>query len=112
MMEEAHQPPGEVSVRQARQSCSPHHQAGDFYGPEGRPASFWVTSKEGTHKYWRVYPQPILKQEEKVLGSSWVHFFAEVFYYPQRDVFPTITHCLELSSLPFYIQCSFLFPAR
>ena len=112
MMEEVHQPLGEVSVRQARRSCSPHRQAGDLYDPEGRRASFWVTSKGGTHKYWRVYPQPILKQEEKVLSSSWVHFFAEVFYYAQRDIFPTITHFLEFSFLPFYIQCSCLFPAR
>lgn len=75
----------EVSGRQAQQSCSSYQQTGDFNDPEGRPAAFWVTSKGGTCKYWRIYPQPILKQAENVLSSSGVHFFVEVFYHPQRE---------------------------
>lgn len=81
MMEGAHQPLQEFSARGMWQSCMPHHDGREFYDPEGRPASFWVTSKVGTHKCCRVYPQPTRKLEEKVLSLSWGHFFGEVFYY-------------------------------
>lgn len=110
VMEGAHWPLQEFSARGGWCSCMPHHDGREFYDPKGRPASFWVTSKVGAHWYCRVYPQPTCKLEENVLSLSWGHFFGEVFYY--LPTFPTTVQCLGLCSLPFYIQCRFLFPAR
>lgn len=101
----------EVSVRQAQQSYSSRQQTEDFHDPEGRPAAFWVTSKGGTRKYWRIYPQPFLKQAEKVLSSSWVLFFVDVFYHPQRGYssyhYPSLgTFLLAiLHTMEFLVSC-------